>query len=178
MTDPDIPEPDKVEGAPHPRETAQIHGQGAAERAFLDVYNSGRLHHGWLLTGPRGVGKATLAWRIARFLLATPQESGGGLFGDAPAAPETLDIAPDHPVARRLLAGSEGRLFLLRRGLDDKTKQLKTVITVEEVRKLKSFLSLSAADGGRRVVIVDPADELNTSAANALLKLLEEPPPG
>ena len=88
MTDPDIPEPDKVEGAPHPRETAQIHGQGAAERAFLDVYNSGRLHHGWLLTGPRGVGKATLAWRIARFLLATPQESGGGLFGDAPAAPE------------------------------------------------------------------------------------------
>ncbi|MCB2159738.1 MAG: DNA polymerase III subunit delta' [Rhodobacteraceae bacterium] len=178
MTDPDIPEPDKVEGAPHPRETAQLHGQGAAERAFLDVYNSGRLHHGWLLTGPRGVGKATLAWRIARFLLATPQESGGGLFGDAPAAPETLDIAPDHPVARRLLAGSEGRLFLLRRGLDDKTKQLKTVITVEEVRKLKSFLSLSAADGGRRVVIVDPADELNTSAANALLKLLEEPPAG
>ncbi len=73
--------------------------------------------------------------------LATPQESGGGLFGDAPAAPETLDIAPDHG-RRRLLAGSEGRLFLLRRGLDDKTKQLKTVITVEEVRKLKSFLGL------------------------------------
>lgn len=178
MSDEGLPEPDRVEGAPHPRETARLIGQGAAERAFLDVFNSGRLHHGWLLTGPRGVGKATLAWRIARFLLATPEDTGGGLFGDAPVAPETLDIAPDHPVARRLLAGSEGRLFALRRAWDEEKKRLKTVITVDEVRRLKGFLSLSSADGGRRVVIVDAADEMNTSAANALLKLLEEPPAG
>ncbi|MCV2868310.1 DNA polymerase III subunit delta' [Defluviimonas sp. WL0002] len=178
MSGEDIPEPDRVDGAPHPRETLHLVGQGAAERAFLDVYNSGRLHHGWLLTGPRGVGKATMAWRIARFLLATPENAGGGLFGDAPIAPATLDIDAEHPVARRLLAGSEGRLFLLRRAWDDEKKRLKTVITVDEVRRLKAFLGLSAADGGRRVVIVDAADEMNTSAANALLKLLEEPPAG
>ncbi|NHX27934.1 DNA polymerase III subunit delta', partial [Escherichia coli] len=75
----DLPEPDRVEGAPHPRETVRLVGQEAAEAAFLEAYNSDRLHHGWLLTGPRGVGKATLAWRIARFLLATPPADDGGL---------------------------------------------------------------------------------------------------
>ena len=70
MTDADDrPEPDRVEGAPHPRHTPCLFGQQAAEHAFLDAYASGRLHHGWLITGPAGVGKATLAWAIARFLL-------------------------------------------------------------------------------------------------------------
>ena len=92
--------------------------------------------------------------------------------------PETLDIAADHPVARRLQAGSEGRIFVLRRAWDDERKRLKTVITVDEVRRLASFLHLSAPDGGRRAVIVDPADEMNPQAANALLKMLEEPPHG
>ena len=69
LTDDPIPEPDRVEGAPHPRETARLIGQEAAEAAFLDSFRQGRAPHGWLITGPRGVGKATLAWRIARFLL-------------------------------------------------------------------------------------------------------------
>ena len=176
MTDPDIPEPDRVEGALHPRETLRLIGQGAAESAFLDAVKGGRLHHGWLLTGPRGVGKATLAWRIARFLLATPTSSDAGLFGDPLPQPDTLDIAADHPVSRRLMAGSEPRLFLLRRAWDQEKKRLKTVITVDEVRRLKSFFQLSSADGGRRVAIVDSADEMNPNAANALLKVLEEPP--
>lgn len=178
MSEDTIPEPDRVEGAPHPRETVRLIGQDAAEAAFLDTYTSGRMHHAWLMTGPLGVGKATLAWRIARFLLATPEAEEGGLFGDAAPAPRTLDISPDHPVARRLLAGSEGRLFVLRRAWDDDKKRLKTVLTVDEVRRLRNFLHLSAADGGRRVVIVDPADEMNIQAANALLKMLEEPPHG
>jgi DNA polymerase-3 subunit delta' len=178
VTDEAIPEPDRVEGAPHPRDTTQLIGQAAAEAAFLEAYLAGRLHHAWLLTGPLGVGKATLAWRIARFLLATPEEAGGGLFGEAPTPPETLDIPADHPVARRLQAGSEGRIFVLRRAWDDERKRLKTVITVDEVRRLASFLHLSAPDGGRRAVIVDPADEMNPQAANALLKMLEEPPHG
>lgn len=174
MSEAEIPEPDRIEGAPHPRQTARLIGQGAAEAAFLDAWTSGRLHHGWLITGPRGVGKATLTWKIARFLLATPPMEGG-LF--APAPPETLDIADSHPVARHIAALTEPRLFLLRRAWDEKKEKLPDVISVDEVRKLKSFFALSAADGGHRVAIVDAVDEMNPSAANALLKLLEEPPP-
>lgn len=171
-----LPEPDRATGAPHPRETGVLHGQAAAEAQFLDASAQGRLHHAWLLTGPRGVGKATLAWRIARFLIAEPPPAESGLFGDAPPVRTSLDLAADHPVARRVAALAEPRLFLLRRPVDERTGRLKQDITVDEVRRLKSYFQLSAADGGRRVAIVDSADDLNPSAANALLKLLEEPP--
>lgn len=170
----DLPEPDRIEGAPHPRETAHLFGQEAAEAELLRAHASGRMHHGWLITGPRGVGKATLAWRFARFLLATPEDDGG-MFASPP--PTTLDIDPDHPVARRMVQRAEPRLFLLRRGPNEKGTALSADIRVDEVRQLKSFFALSAADGGRRVAIIDAADDMNTSAANALLKLLEEPPP-
>ena len=171
----DRPQPDQTEGAPHPRDTARLIGQAAAEQAFLEAVTSGRLHHGWMIAGPRGTGKATLAWRIARHLIAHPPSTAdGGLFGAPP--PRSLDIPEDHPVARRIAAGSEPGLFKLTRPWDDRAKRLKAEITVDEVRKLKSRFALSAADGGWRVVIVDAADEMNTSAANALLKLLEEPP--
>ncbi len=173
MSDPDHPEPDRIEGAPHPRDTARLLGQTQAEGTFLQAFNSGRLHHGWMITGPRGVGKATLAWRLARFLLATP-ENDGGMF--APPPPDTLDIAEGHPIARRIAALSEPRLFLLRRAYDEKKAKLQDVLSVDEVRKMKSFFALSAADGGRRVAIIDSVDDMNPSAANALLKLLEEPP--
>lgn len=169
-------EPDRIEGAPHPRDTHEILGQNRAEAAFLEAFNTGRLHHGWLITGPRGVGKATLAWHIARFLISQPLHSGPSLFGDDPAPATTLAISPDDPVSHRIAAQSEPCLFLLRRPTDEKTGKLKTVISVDEVRKLKNFFSLSATEGGRRVVIVDAADEMNVQAANALLKLLEEPP--
>ncbi len=174
------PEADRVDGAPHPRETRHLFGQGAAEREFLTAFNAGHLHHAWLITGPQGIGKATLAWRMARFLLTQPvkADAGGGLFGEdlTPPMPETLDIADDHPVSARVAALSEPRLRLLRRPWDDKKDKHKTVITIDEVRELKNFLMMSAADGGRRVVIADSADEMNVSASNALLKLLEEPP--
>jgi DNA polymerase III subunit delta' len=172
----DLPEADRLEGAPHPRETRQLFGQAPAEAAFLSAYSSGRLPHAWLITGPRGIGKATFAWRAARFLLATPPDEGG-LFG-APPAPVNLSVDPDLPVARQLRALTHPGLFLLRRVWDDKRKGLKTQITIDEMRKMKGFFSLSATDGGRRVVIIDDADEMNPNAANALLKVLEEPPQG
>lgn len=171
----DIPEADRTGTAPHPRHTHALIGQEKAEAAFLEAFTAERLHHGWLLSGPRGIGKATLAWRIARFLLSQPLDDGDSLFG-APQGPTTLDTAPDLPICRRIAALSEPGLFLLRHGWDEKKKRLRTEITVNEVRKLHGFFALSAAEGGRRVVIVDSADAMNTSAANALLKLLEEPP--
>ncbi|NUB43869.1 DNA polymerase III subunit delta' [Fertoebacter nigrum] len=175
MAPEDLPEPDRVEGAPHPRETQTLIGHAAAEATFLEAFNAGRPHHGWLISGPRGVGKATLAWKIARFLLATPDDDGG-MF--APPPPATLDIPASHPVARRMAALSEGRLFLLRRGMNGTGTGLSDDIRVDEVRRMKAFFNLSAADGGRRAAIIDAVDEMPPSSANALLKLLEEPPAG
>ena len=123
----DIPSPDQVPGAPHPRETVRLFGQDAAEQAFLTAYTSDRLHHGWLLTGPRGVGKATLAWRIARFLLATPPAEDVALF----EADYLLDAYPELAMARygfeerprdglALMDGiAEKRRFLGRGGVPD-----------------------------------------------------------
>ncbi|TNC74580.1 DNA polymerase III subunit delta' [Rubellimicrobium roseum] len=161
-----LPEPDRRDGAPHPREATALVGHDAAQRDILTALASGKVHSGWLLSGPEGVGKATLAYRMAATLLAHRP-------GDP--APSALGLPLDHPDARLLRAGAHPRLFVLRRGPDDKGN-LRSVITVEEARKLRGFFGLSAADGGRRVVIVDAADEMNPNAANAILKLLEEPP--
>lgn len=162
-SDDPAPEPDRREGAPHPREATALFGHEEAQREALAAIASGKLHSGWLLSGPEGIGKATFAYRMAGTLLA------------GHPAPDRLGLPPDHPDARLIRAGAHPRLFVLRRGVDDKGN-LRSVITVEEARRLRDFFNLSAADGGRRVVIVDAADELNPNAANAILKLLEEPP--
>ena len=172
-TEEELPRADQAPGAPHPRETLQLFGQDQAEQDFLTAFNSNRLHHGWLLTGPQGIGKATLAWRIARFLLATPPAEGG-LFGAPPPA-TSLAIDPDHPVSHRIQALAEPGLATISRSYNDKGK-LRDQIVVDDIRKLNRFFGLSATEGGRRVVIVDAADDMNISAANALLKMLEEPP--
>jgi DNA polymerase-3 subunit delta' len=127
-----------------------------------------------MLTGPRGVGKATLAWQIARFLLATPDPDDGGMFGTE--APTSLDISPDHPVAQRIASGGEGRIRNVTRTVNEKTKKLRNEIVADDIRALNGFFQMSAPDGGYRVVIIDDADLMNVTAANALLKMLEEPP--
>jgi DNA polymerase III subunit delta' len=172
----DAPEPDRLDGAPHPRETRHLFGQAQAEAKFLSAFASGRMPHAWLVTGPRGIGKATFAWRAAQFLLVTPDDDGG-LFG-APPPPHDLSVDPDLPSARHVRALTHPGLFLLRRTWDNDRKKLRAQIVVDDMRQMKGFFNLSSTDGGRRVVIIDDADEMNPNAANALLKLLEEPPPG
>lgn len=173
-SDTDSPAPDQTPGAPHPRDTAQLLGQDSAEQEFLRAFASGRMHHGWMLTGPKGVGKATLAYRIARFLLATPMAPEDDMFA-APPPPTSLDIDPEHPVGRRIAAQAEAGLKSVTRTVTD-SGRLSDVIRADDIRTLNSFFGLSVTDGGRRIVIVDAADDMNTQAANALLKMLEEPP--
>ncbi|WP_299558485.1 DNA polymerase III subunit delta' [uncultured Sulfitobacter sp.] len=174
MTDDPQHQPERLPGAPHPRETCRLIGQEAAEADFVDAFNTGRLHHAWMLTGPRGVGKATLAWRIARFLLATPAPDAGGMFAPEPA--RDLEISADHPVAQRIASGGEGRIRNITRSVNEKTGKLRNEIVAEDIRALNGFFQMSAPDGGYRVVIIDDADQMNATAANALLKMLEEPP--
>ncbi len=163
-----LPEPDRLDGFPHPRATLRLDGQGRAEATFLEAFASGRPHHAWLLKGPAGIGKATLAYRIARFLLAEDHERDP--FG------QTLDVDREGQAARLVAQLAHPELLVIRRPWDFKGKKLKTEIPVDEVRRLRGFLHLQPGGSGWRVVIIDPADDLNTNAANALLKSLEEPP--
>ena len=162
-------EPDRLPGVPHPRERTAFFGHREAEQAFLDAYRAGRLHHAWLIGGPLGVGKATLAYRVARFLLADDPAR--------PAAAATLSIAPESAAARQVAALSHPNLAVLRRSPAAGKKGASTTIPVEAVRRALALFGSTAADGGYRVGIVDSAEDLTSSSANALLKLIEEPPP-
>ncbi|MGE0225290.1 MAG: DNA polymerase III subunit delta' [Acetobacteraceae bacterium] len=150
--------------APEPRANLNLFGHEAAESTLLDAIQGGRMHHAWLITGPEGVGKATLAYRFARRLLA-----------GRPTQP-SLAVPPTHPVFRRVAAGSHADLMTVERGINEKTKRMRTQIAVEDVRRINTFMALTPAEGGWRVAIVDGADEMNQASSNALLKILEEPP--
>jgi DNA polymerase III subunit delta' len=155
---------------PEPRATAAFFGHESAERRLLDAYRTGRIPHAWLIGGPRGIGKATLAYRMARFVLAHPDPHDPSV-----QAARSLAVDPDHPVARRIAAQAQGDLLVLERTLNDKGK-LRQDIAVEDVRRTVSFFGSTAGEGGWRIAIVDAVDELNLSGANALLKIIEEPP--
>lgn len=158
---------------PQPRTNPELLGHEAAEAELLSAHAQGRLPHAWLIGGPRGVGKATLAYRFARYVLREGVGDGSDLFG---AAPTSLRVEPDDPVFRRVAAGGHADLVSIEREPGDRGV-LRSVIVVEQVRALGEFFALTAAEGGWRVAVVDSADEMNPAAANALLKLLEEPPP-
>ncbi|MBX3455858.1 DNA polymerase III subunit delta' [Ferrovibrio sp.] len=163
-----------------PRHTAALFGHADAEKTLLDAWGAGRLPHGWLITGPRGVGKATLAFRFARFLLKNGMkqaDEGPSLFGDPAPLPQSLDVAEADPVFQRVANYGHGDLITVERSWDDKQDRWRSEIVVADVRGLIERFGMTAAEGGYRVCVVDAADEMNTNAANALLKILEEPPP-
>jgi len=164
---------DEDDEVAHPRATPVLFGHAEAEQSLLAAYRSGRVPHAFLIGGPPGIGKATLAYRMARFVLAHPDPAATEV-----QAATSLAVDLQHPVARRTAAQAQGDLLVLQRVINEQTGKLYTVIRVEDVRRTVSFFGSTAGEGGWRVCIVDTADELqNPQASNALLKVLEEPPP-
>ncbi len=162
-----------------PRENPDLTGHEEAERTLLAAWTSGRMAHAWLIGGVAGIGKATLAFRFARFVLAKGgQGAGQGLdmFGAPPAPPASLYLSPEDPVFRRVRAGGHADLLTIERRYDDKRGKMKTEIAVDDVREVSAFLRHTSGEDGWRVVIIDGVEQMNSSGHNALLKILEEPP--
>jgi DNA polymerase-3 subunit delta' len=145
-----------------PRTATSLFGHEAAEAALMRDLAAGKLAHGWIISGPQGIGKATFAYRFARALLA-----GEG----------TMAIDADHAVFKRVAAQSHADLLVLEQAYDAKKEEHAREISVEQARGIGQFLSLTPGESQWRIVIIDAADALNANAANAILKLLEEPPP-
>ena len=156
--------------APSPRATADLMGHEAAENLFLDAAAAGRIAGAWLIAGPQGIGKASLAFRLARFLFA------GGAGQDLFGAPQSLAVGEADPVFHRVAAASHGDLLTVERTVNQKTGKMRSEIVVEDVRRMAPFFHQSAGEGGWRIAVIDGAELMNRSAANAALKLIEEPP--
>lgn len=153
----------------HPRSATELAGHNTAESKLLQAAQTGKLHHAWLISGPKGIGKATLAYRFAKFLLQAPT-------AEKARKHSSLYVPPDSHVFRQISAGAHPDLLVIERGVDQRNKRLKTEIAVDDARWAQNFFGQTAATGGWRVAIVDPADDLNAASANALLKIIEEPP--
>jgi len=158
---------DQIEGFAHPREARELLGQDVALARAARALRTGRPPSAWLITGAPGTGKATLAYRIAKYLLA---------YGATAEGTEDLSVPEDNAASRQVLAQSHPGLLVLKRAINPRTGKLMTVLSVDEIRRLSDFFGMTSGAGGWRVAIVDTADDMNDNAANALLKMLEEPP--
>lgn len=168
MSDEAGDEPDRLAGFPHPREATHLVGHHDAQAAILEGLRQGKLHHAWLIGGPEGIGKATFAYMVAKQLL--------GLKGGPAPAGDRLDVDPARQASRLVSNLAHPDLVVLRRQPATDKKAAATMIAVETVRRALDVFASTPSDGGWRVCVVDSADDLNASAANALLKVLEEPP--
>lgn len=166
------PESDRAGHAKAPRQTGALFGHDEAQAELLQGYRSGKLAQAWIIGGPEGIGKATLAWRMARFLLANPDPQAQSVL-----QARDLFVPPEHGVARKIIAGSHGDVFTLRREYNEKAKKLFTEIRADDVRSAIHLFQQASGEGGWRICILDCAEDLNRTSANALLKMIEEPPP-
>ncbi len=167
---------DKIAGAPHPMLANEIIGHSSQKLSFLSSFASNRLPQCWLLAGDMGIGKASFAWLIAKFLLTTKYQPADLKIDLSKTNINSILEPQSGSTLNRIISGSEQRVYVVRRGYNEKRKAFFKNISIEDVRKLQSYCSLSIADGGKRIIIIDTADDLNKSSSNALLKLLEEPP--
>ncbi|MCP4383205.1 MAG: DNA polymerase III subunit delta' [Hyphomicrobiales bacterium] len=167
----EFPRLDSLEGWPAPEAQTQWFGGAAAETTLLDAYRGGRMHHAWLIGGPKGIGKATLAYRFARFALANPDPESADMTTAA-----DLDIAAESKTFRQVSHRAHPDLLPLERAYRTDRKRFLTELSVDQIRRTVSFFGSTSGGQGWRIAIVDPADDMNASAANALLKMLEEPP--
>lgn len=160
------------------RTAENLYGHEEIERLLLEQFNSGRMPHALIFAGPSGVGKATMAYRLARFLLKNPpaDSNQNSMFGDAPAKAESLYVSENDQVFRRVASGAHPDLLSIRREYDEAKNKFKNSVAVEDIRKVAPFLRMTSSEGGWRVVVVDDADAMTASSQNALLKILEEPP--
>lgn len=159
---------DTIDGIPEPAEARRLVGHAEAVAHVAAAFRAGRLHHALLLVGPSGIGKASFAFQLAHHVLAHPDAAS------APPAFETIDQGS--ALYRQVAQGAHPAVLHLTRPFNDKSKSFRSAVTVDEIRRIGRFLSMTAHDGAYRIVIVDPADDMNANAANALLKNLEEPP--
>jgi len=167
---------DKLAYAPHPMLAKEIIGHNSQKLSFLNSFASNRLSHCLLLAGDKGIGKASFAWLIAKFLLTTKYQPVDLKVDLDESNINSILVPQDSGTLNRIISGTEQRVYIVRRGYNEKRKAFFKNISIEDVRALQSYCSLSIADGGKRVIIIDTADDLNKSSSNALLKLLEEPP--
>jgi DNA polymerase-3 subunit delta' len=164
-------EADCFAGTRHPRETFEFFGHNGTEKHLLELYRLGRLPHAYLICGLPGIGKATLAWRLARFILANPDSATLAL-----ASARNLSVSTANPIAKQIVGLAHPDLVLLRRNWNSKDQKLYNEIRIDDIRSAMNVFQQSSAYGGFKICIIDSTDDLNMEGMNALLKLIEEPP--
>lgn len=159
---------DSIESIAAPNRSDLLLGHDAALARLMNAWQSGQMHHAWLLSGPLGIGKSTLAFHLARHVLHDPERKIATTRPDPAAWSESL--------RGQVAIGAHPGLLHLTKPWDSEKKRFKTRLTVDEVRRIQSFYQMTSATSGWRITIIDAADDMNPNAANALLKMLEEPP--
>ncbi len=164
------------DGLQAPQKSDILIGHEKIENDMLSLWDSGRMPHALVFNGLKGIGKATFTYRLSRFILKESAQGGaGGLFGEE-SNPESLYIAPEHPVFNKIASGGHPDFLYVNRKTDEKTGKMKTIITRDDLRVIPKFFSQKSSDGGWRIVMVDDANMMSSDSQNVLLKILEEPP--
>lgn len=164
-------------GLPLPRFATSVIGHDDVEKNLLDAINAGKIPHAMIFSGLQGIGKSTMALRLAKFLLTWKIDTGPSLFGDSePAIATSLDSNPEDSGVKLIQSGGHPDMRMIEKLFDEKTSRFKESLSIEQIREIPEFMQKTPFLGGWRIVIVDDADTMTRQAQNGLLKILEEPP--